>query len=72
MPIKHPVKALIYAPPGTGKSVFAAHFPKPFFICTDGNYEWLLDFGAKEEDHVNISSYAEFERIVQNDCCRLA
>lgn len=67
MPIKRPVKALIYAPPGTGKSVFAAGFPKPFFICTDGNYEWLLDFGAKEEDHVNITSYAEFERLVNND-----
>lgn len=67
MPIKRPVKMLLYAPPGTGKSVFAAHFPKPFFICTDGNYEWLLDFGAKAEDHININSFAEFERIVQND-----
>ena len=67
MPIKRPVKMLLYAPPGTGKSVFAAHFPKPFFICTDGNYEWLLDFGAKEDDHININSFAEFERLVQND-----
>lgn len=63
MPIKHPVKMLLYANPGVGKSVFASKFPKPFFICTDGNYDWLLDFGAKPEDHVNISSYAEFEKI---------
>lgn len=63
MPIRHPVKALFYAPPGTGKSVFASRFPKPFFICTDGNYEWLLDFGADPNAHADISSYAEFEKL---------
>lgn len=67
MPIKRPVKMLLYAPPGTGKSVFALGFPKPFFICTDGNYEWLEDFGAKEKDHVNISSFAEFEKLCATD-----
>lgn len=64
MSIKRPVKMLLYAQPGTGKSVFAGKFPKPFFICTDGNYEWLLDFGVDPKAHVDISSYAEFEKIV--------
>lgn len=63
MPIKRPVKMLLYAKPGVGKSVFASRFPKPFFICTDGNYEWLLDFGADPNAHVNINSYAEFEKL---------
>src|SRR5574344_596106 len=63
MAINRPIKALFYAPPGTGKSVFASRFPKPFFICTDGNYEWLLDFGADPNAHKDISSYAEFEKL---------
>ena len=67
MAIKRPFKMLIYAAPGTGKSVFSAGLPNPFFICTDGNYEWLLDFGAKEDAHINISSYAEFEKLASND-----
>lgn len=67
MSVKRPIKALLYGAPGVGKSVFSAGLPNPFFICTDGNYEWLLDFGAKEEDHVNISSFAEFEQLCNND-----
>ena len=63
MAINRPIKALFYAPPGTGKSVFASQSPQPFFICPDGNYEWLLDFGAKPDAHKDISSYAEFERL---------
>ena len=35
------VKMVLYGEPGVGKSVFAAKAPKPFFICTDGNYAWL-------------------------------
>ena len=53
------IKMVLYGEPGVGKSVFASKAPKPFFITTDGNYEWLEDFGAKEEDHVQVSSWAE-------------
>ena len=35
------IKMLLYGEPGVGKSVFALKAPKPFFVCTDGNYEWL-------------------------------
>lgn len=60
------IKMVLYAEPGVGKSVFACHSPKPFFICTDGNYEWLTDFGAKEEAHVNVNSWTEIKNLVNH------
>ena len=57
------IKMCIYGEPGTGKSVFACKAPKPFFICTDGNYEWLEDFGAKEEDHIQVNSWEEASNL---------
>lgn len=54
----------IYGEPATGKSVFALHFPKPFFITTDSNYEFLYDFGAKEEDHKQVESWTEFKKFI--------
>lgn len=54
----------IYGEPATGKSVFALHFPKPFFITTDSNYEFLYEFGAKEEDHKQVTSWAEFKKFI--------
>ena len=53
------LKMLLYGEPGVGKSVFASKAPKPFFITTDGNYEWLEDFGAKPEDHRQVFSWTE-------------
>lgn len=61
------IKMLLYGAPGVGKSVFASKFPKPFFITTDGNYEWLEDFGAKEEDHQQVNSWTEFLKFVHNN-----
>lgn len=61
------IKMLLYGEPGAGKSVFACHAPKPFFICTDGNYEWLEDFGAKEKDHVNVTSWKEIQQVLKSD-----
>ena len=54
------IKMAIYGEPGVGKSTFASKAPKPFFITTDGNYEYLEDFcGAKPEDHVQVNSWKE-------------
>lgn len=50
---------LLYGEPGVGKSTFACKAPKPFFITTDGNYEWLEDFGAKPEAHRQVFSWTE-------------
>lgn len=58
------IKMVLYAEPGVGKSVFASKAPNPFFICTDGNYEWLEDFGAKPEAHINVSSWNEIKTLI--------
>lgn len=55
------IKMLLYGEPGVGKSVFAIKAPKPFFICTDGNYEWLDEFGADPNAHTNVSSWSEMK-----------
>ena len=57
------LKMVLYGEPGVGKSVFACKSPNPFFITTDGNYEWLEDFGAKEEDHIQVNSWSEAKSI---------
>lgn len=60
--MKH-FKLWIYGAPNSGKSTFASQFPKPFFICTDGNYEWL---NLPEEDHVAVSTWEETKKAFQN------
>ncbi len=57
------IKMALYAEPGVGKSVFASKFPKPFFVTTDGNYEWLIDFGADPNAHQRVSSWAETKKL---------
>lgn len=64
--MKH-VKMVLYGEPGVGKSVFASKAPRPFFITTDGNYEFLEDFGAKEEDHIQVNSWAEAKKAFAKD-----
>lgn len=53
------IKMLLYGEPGVGKSVFASKAPKPFFITTDGNYEWLEDFGADPKAHKQVFDWSE-------------
>lgn len=53
------IKMLLYGEPGVGKSVFASKAPKPFFITTDGNYEWLEDFGADPNAHKQVFDWTE-------------
>ena len=64
--MKH-IKMLLYGEPGVGKSVFASKAPRPFFITTDGNYEWLEDFGAKPEDHIQVSSWEEAKKAFKEN-----
>lgn len=61
------IKMLLYGEPGVGKSVFALKAPKPFFVCTDGNYEWLDEFGADPNAHKNVSSWADMKDILESD-----
>jgi hypothetical protein len=58
---------VLYGEPGVGKSVFASKAPKPFFITTDGNYEFLEDFGAKPENHIQVNSWAEAKKAFAKD-----
>ena len=64
--MKH-IKMVLYGEPGVGKSVFASKAPNPFFITTDGNYEFLEDFGAKPEDHIQVNSWAEAKKAFAKD-----
>lgn len=61
------IKMGLYGEPGVGKSVFACGAPRPFFICTDGNYDWLEDFGAKDEDHVQVFSWEQAKKEFTRD-----
>lgn len=61
------IKMLLYGEPGTGKSVWASKAPKPFFITTDGNYEWLEDFGADPKAHKQVTSWDEAKKIFDSD-----
>lgn len=60
--MKH-VKMILYGNPATGKSVFASKFPKPYFICTDGNYEYLEDFGADMNAYTQVHSWEETKKL---------
>lgn len=64
--MKH-IKMILYGEPGVGKSTFAVQFPKPYFICTDGNYEYLEDFGADPNAHIEVASYDAFKKLVDSD-----
>jgi hypothetical protein len=61
------IKMLLYGEPGVGKSVFALKAPKPFFVCTDGNYEWLDEFGADPNAHKNVSFWADMKDVLESD-----
>ena len=62
------VKMVLQGEPGVGKSTWASKAPNPFFITTDGNYEWL---GLPDEDHIQVFSWEEmkqvFAKIVNKD-----
>lgn len=57
------VKMVLHAEPGVGKSTFAAKAPRPFFLCTDGNYEWL---DLPDKDHIQVYSWAEAIKVIND------
>lgn len=57
------VKMGLFGRPGTGKSTFAAKAPNPFFICTDGNFEWL---GLPEKNHIQVSTWKQAKDVINN------
>lgn len=59
------LKMLVYGEPGVGKSVFAANFPNAFFITTDGNYDGLVEFGAKKESHKQLHSWEGYLEFIE-------
>lgn len=61
------IKMLLYGEPGVGKSVFASKAPKPFFITTDGNYEWLEDFGADPNAHVQVNDWTSAKEAFEKN-----
>ena len=61
------IKMVLYGEPGVGKSVFACKAPKAFFICSDGNYAWLEDFGADPDAYVEVSSWDEAKKAFAKD-----
>ena len=61
------IKMVLYGEPGVGKSVFACKAPKPFFICSDGNYAWLEDFGADPDAYIEVSSWDEAKKAFAKD-----
>lgn len=67
MATKKHIKMVIYGEPAVGKSTFAVKAPKPFFFCTDGNYEWLEDWGALPEDHVQLFTWEQAKREFGRD-----
>lgn len=58
--MKKKIKMFLYAEPGTGKSTFASKAPNPFFITTDGNFEWL---DLPEEQHKQVFSFKEAKAL---------
>lgn len=63
-----PVKAVIYGPEGIGKSTFAAQFPAPLFIDTEGSTD-LMDVMRFPRPEVWEQLLAEVEAVIQNPTC---
>ena len=57
------LKMVIYGEPGEGKSTFISRAKCPFFIATDGNFDWL---GLPDENHVEISSFTQFKQVIKD------
>lgn len=55
--IENPWKVLIYGPEGIGKTTFAAHFPKPLFIDTEG--------GTARLDVARLPAPSSWEYLMQ-------
>lgn len=57
--MKKHIKMVLYAEPGVGKSTFASKAPNPYFITTDGNFEWL---DLPDKNHKQVFSWEEAKK----------
>ena len=65
-----PIKVVIYGPEGIGKSTFAAQFPDPLFIDTEGSTD-LMDVKRFPRPEHWEQLLAEVEAVIQNThCCK--
>ena len=69
------LKMCLYGDPGIGKSVFALKLGQelekygckaPLFITTDGNYDWLEDFGADPKACIRVESWDDAKKAFDN------
>lgn len=56
------VKTLIIGPAGSGKTPFAAGFPKPFYIASE---DGMMSVASKKLPFVRVKSSADFEAAVE-------
>jgi hypothetical protein len=63
-----PIKAVIYGPEGNGKSTFAAQFPNPLFIDTEGSTD-LMDVMRFPRPEQWEQLLAEVDAVIQNPTC---
>jgi len=67
-PEKFKLKMLVYAPPGFGKTTFAAGAPNPLVaVCDTGHMKGLLPAAHRELNYVEPETYAEFEMFCGNN-----
>ena len=57
------VKMCLFGRPGTGKSTFASKAPNPFYLATDGNFEWL---NLPDSSHVRLSTWKEAKAVIND------
>lgn len=58
--MKKHIKMVLYAEPGVGKSTFASKAPNPYFITTDGNFEWL---DLPDKNHKQVFTWEEAKKV---------
>ena len=64
-----PARVVIYGPEGIGKSTFAAQFPAPIFIDTEGSTD-LMDVARFEKPTLVIDTADWMERLCESYVCK--
>ncbi len=67
--IQSPKKVVIYGPEGIGKSTFAAHFPDPLFIDTEGSTK-ELDVARMDKPTSWAMLTSQIDYVMRNRPCK--